>query len=309
MNVILGSGLNALLARHLLGSSYRIVSAGPSRFYRVNPSSTDNFIYASDLLRPLENQLRQLNIDTKRYPYQCCWSNEGNLSSGFDKENCAFWLAKIYNLHVPDHLRLVYPYRMNFEVYGTRVNQLYAALYQRYYEEFQTAPHISNISKFEPHKIVFESGQVIEYENCISTIPLDDLCGIMDYQLPLNGVDVTTVLLETSHLDFEGYNQVFVVDPTIQFFKAIQVKENQYVFSFVGRIENPGLYLSPYIHDFDLISGFFYPNCLPAGVIADTKWLAPYGVIPLGMSAQWDPAMDVSSCLHRLLKIADGSLV
>jgi hypothetical protein len=179
MNIILGSGLNAFLARHILGSDYKMISAGPSRFYGVNPSAADNFIYSSDLLKPLENQLKTLGIDTKKYPYKCCWSHEGQLVRGFDKEHC---------------------------------------------------------------------------------------------------------------------------------YKTAQVAENKYIFYFLDRIDNPGLYLTPYIESFDLISGFFFPNCLPAGAISDTHWLRSYGITPLGMSAQWDAAMDISSCLHRLLKIADGSI-
>lgn len=308
MNIILGSGLNAFLARHILGSDYKMISAGPSRFYGVNPAAADNFIYASDLLKPLENQLKALNIDTKKYPYKCCWSHEGELIRGFDKEHCSFWLAKTYGYHIPGHLELVYPHRMEFDVYGTRVNQLYAALYQRYYPELQSSQNISSIKSIRPNVIEFENGEVIEFEKCISTISLDDLIGLTGYQLELNGIDISAVLLESDSLNYEGFNQVYVVDPKIQFYKTAQVSENKYIFYFLDRIENPGLYLTPYIENFDLISGFFYPNCLPAGAISDTHWLKAYGITPLGMSAQWDAAMDISSCLHRLLKIADGSI-
>jgi len=309
MNVILGSGLNAFLARHILGSDYEMISAGPSRFYGVNPASADNFIYASDLLKPLENQLKALNIDIKRHPYKCCWSHEGQLVRGFDKEHCSFWLAKTYGFQIPGHLELVYPHRMEFDVYGTRVNQLYAALYQRYYQELQNSRNISSIKSIEPHRIEFNDGHVIEFDNCISTIPLDDLCELTNYQSNLHSIDISVILLESSTLNYEGFNQVYVVDPQIQFYKTAQVSENKYIFYFLDRIDNPGLYLTPYVDDFDLISGFFYPGCLPAGAISDVHWLKSYGIVPLGMSAQWDSAMDVSSCLHRLLKIADGSIV
>jgi len=309
MNIILGSGLNAFLARHILGSDYKIISAGPSRFYGVNPASADNFILASPLLRPLENQLKALNIDTTKYNYKCCWSVQGELVDGFDKEHCSFWLAKIFGFKTPAHLELVYRHRMQFDVYGTRVNQLYTALYDRYYPELLASRNISNIESIRPHEIRFKNGEILEYDRCISTIPLDDLCGLLNYQLPLDSVDVSVVLVETTHLDFEGRNQMFIVDPQIQFFKSVQVKENQYVFFFLDRIDSPGLYLSPYIADFDLISGFYYPKCLPAGAICETNWLHPYGIIPLGMAAQWDAAMDVSSSLHRLLKIAEGEIV
>jgi hypothetical protein len=308
MNIIIGSGLNAFLARHILGPEYKIIGAGPSRFYNVNPASTDNFIYASEMLQPLEEQLRALNIDTTRYPYQCCWSNNGELSGGFDRISCSFWLSKVFGLEIPAHLELVYPHRMNFEVYGTRVNQLYAALYKKYYPEMASSKNISDIESIRPHQIVFKDGQVLDFENCISTIPLDDLCNLMDYQLPLSGIDVSAILVETSSLDFEGYNQVFVVDPEIKFFKATQIKEDGFIFYFINKIDNPGLYMTPYMNDFDLVSGFYYENCIPAGAISETSWLSKFGVIPLGMSAQWDAAMDVSSCLHRIMKIADGSV-
>lgn len=308
MNIILGSGLNAFLARHILGPDYQIVSAGPSRFYGVNPASADNYIYASDLLKPLEGQLKALNIDTKRHPYKCCWSFEGELVRGFDKQHCSFWLAKTYGIHIPGHLELVYPHRMEFDVYGTRVNQLYAALYEKYYPELQSSPNISSIQSIGPHKIIFNDGHVIEFEKCISTIPLDDLAMLVGHQSTYHGVDVSVVLLQSGTLDYEGFNQVFVVDPKIQFFKTAQVSEDKYLFYFLDRIDNPGLYLTPYIADFDLISGFFYPKCIPAGAIADVHWLKSYGITPLGMSAQWDPAMDISSSLHRLLKIADGAI-
>lgn len=309
MNIILGSGLNALLARHILGSDYKFITAGPSRFYGVNPAAADNFIYASDLLRPLESQLTKLSIDIKRYQYRCCWSQQGELVRGFDKVSCAFWLAKIFGFNVPDHLRLVYEYRMEFDVYGTRVNQLYTILYQRYYEEMRASLNINQIQSIDSHKIVCDDGLIIDYDKCISTISLDELYGLMNYEHSLKGVDVSAILVETQHLNFEGFNQLFVVDPEIQFFKCVQVRENQYVFFFSGKIENPALHLIPFMHDFDLISGFYFPNCIPAGIMGDTTWLRPYGITTLGMSAQWDAAMDVSSCLHRIIKIADGSIL
>lgn len=308
MNVIIGSGLNALLARHILGSTYQIINAGPSRFFAVNPASADNFILANELLRPLESQLKALNIDVTRHNYKCAWSVGGDIIGTFNSEHCAFWLAKIFGVYIPTHLQLVYPGRMQFDVYGTRVNQLYAALCAKYADELQSSRSITSVQSIEPNRIVFNDDSVIEFDKCVSTIPLDDLCTLIGRPMVLNAVDVSAILVETESLDFEGYNQLFVVDPHIQFYRVSRVKENQYVFFFLDQITNPGLYLSPYMRDFDLLSGFYYPKCVPSGTLAIHDWLGDYGIIPLGMSAQWDAAMDVSSSLFRLLKIADGGI-
>ena len=309
MNIILGSGLNALLARHILGSDYKIIKSGPSRFYSVNPASADNFIHSSTLLKPFEKQLGELGVDLSKHQYKCCWSVGGHLLGHFDKMHCAFWLSKIFGFKIPSHLELVYPNRMIFDVYGTRVNQLYVSLYNKYRTELDNAPKISDVKSIIDHQITFTNGNIIDYNKCVSTIPLDDLYDLLKYQFPLDGVDVSAILLKTTSLDFEGYNQLWVVDPQISFFKATKVSDDDYIFYFIGKINNPGLYLTPYINDFDLISGFYYKNYIPAGTTADTKWLLEHDIITLGMSAQWDAAMDISSCFHRLLKISDGGKV
>jgi len=307
MNLILGTGVPALLARHILGPEYKFIQAGPSRFFNLNPTPADNFILANDNLKYAEDRLKSF-VDTKVVPYNCAWSSFGQLNSGFDKTTCISWLAKIFGVHIPTHFQHVLSSRMHFNVFNSRTNQLYAGLYDKYKNEVKNANTIDNIKSIEPHKIIFKDNSEIEFEKCISTIPLDDLSVFCGNPINLPSINLAAYVVKTQNLNFEGNNQIWVSDPEIDFFKVIMVKPDEYVLFFTKQIKHIGHYLNGFMDEFDLLTGVFIKNAIPAGGLVSPNWLKDFGITTVGMSAQWDCAMDMSSCLYRLLKIADGEI-
>ena len=305
MNVILGSGVNALAVKHILGESYSIIHAGPSRLYKFNPVPSDNFIIASDEIKPLVNFLEPI-IGKIVADYKCAWSSNGAIVRGYDNNNSIMWLSKIFGIHIPMHFDIVLRNRMEFKVFENRINQIYAALYEKYKEFINIDLNVEKISSIEPHKIIMKDGKVVEYEKCISTIPLNDLNKLINYQSDLKSVGVSVIRLSTNNLNFEGFNQLWISDPNIGFYKAQIVKENEYLFYFNYKLDNPGLYLNKFIDNFDLLTGIYFPDIIPAGQLPDLSYLNDYGIVPLGMSSQWDCAMDFSSCLLRIMQISDG---
>lgn len=307
MNIILGSGVNAFAARHILGSDYKIISAGPSRFYKFNPVPGDNFIYVSDNLKPLESILAPL-VGIKKADYRCAWSVHGQITRGYDQTSAMMWLSKLFGIHVPGHIPYILQNRMEFKVYENRVNNLYSALYEKH-KDTMADFNIDSIERINPHEIKLKDGRIIEYNKLISTIPLDDLLKLMGCSNPgLQSVGVSAIRIRTTELNFEGFNQLWTVDPEISFYKSQIVKEDEYIFYFNFKVEQPAQYLSPYIADFDLLTGVWLDAVIPAGDLPYLAQLEEYDIIPLGMSAQWDYGMDFSSCLFRIMQISDGAV-
>lgn len=304
MNYILGSGVVSFAARHILGSNYKIINAGPSRFYNYNPAPADNFILVSDQLKQFESILSPL-IGTKKAEYKCAWSNFGQISRGFNKANCNTWLSKIFDFRIPSHAIHVLKNRLEFNVYENRINSLYATLFDKHKTSMLDAINIDKLLSIEPHKLIFKDC-VIEFDKLISTIPLNHLYKLIGCNDILNSVGVSIVYLKTKSLNFEGFNQLWIVDPNIPFYKAQMIKENEYLFYFNSKIENPGLLLNAYIEDFDLITGVWIESALPSDDIPFLNNLNNYGIIPIGASAQWDYCMDFSSCLFKIMQVAEG---
>ena len=307
MNIILGSGVNAFAAKHILGDSYKILSAGPSRFYKFNPVPGDNFIYTNENLKPLESVLSPL-IGVKKADYRCAWSKGGSIIRGYNQFDAMMWLSKLFGIYTPGHIPYILQNRMEFKVYENRVNNLYSALYEKH-KDSMSEFNLDSISKISPHNIHMKNGQIIEYDKLISTIPLDDLLKLMGcVDHGLKSVGVSAIRIRTSELNFEGFNQLWTVDPDISFYKSQIVKEDEYIFYFNFKVERPAQYISPYINDFDLLTGVWIEAAIPAGDLPYLNQLEDYGIIPLGMSAQWDFGMDFSSCLFRIMQIADGAI-
>jgi hypothetical protein len=300
--VILGSGVVGLVARHIFGSGYKIIPYGNSRFFQYNPAPSDNFIRYSKEHTEISGIINSLGIDTNKYDYNCAWSVGGSIVRDYDPMLSQKWISKI-NINMSHHIQLLYKDRMNFQVYGTRVTDLYNNLKSKYDSSYHNKG-VGDIYSISDHVIRFRDGTAIEYDKCISTIPLDKLYEILGINRTLLSSDVTAVLLESDSINMEGYNQLFVVDDQIPFFKVTQVKPNTYVFYFVGRVEKPSLSIGLCVDNFDLISGIHIEKCIPAGELSNHSDLRDDGILPIGASAQWDHGMDMSSCVYKLLKMS-----
>lgn len=307
MNIILGSGVVALIARHILGSSYKIINAGGSRFYKYNPALADNFIRCAPELYEYSSTIKSLGVDGERHNYKCCWSFSGEMIKGYDSILCSKWIHKM-NINMSNHANILMKNRMEFDVHNTRVTDLYKNLASSYSDKLNEFD-ISNIKSIGDHVLNMKDGRILEFDKCISTIPLNDLYKLRNDDDKLESSDVTAVLLESDDINMEGFNQMFVVDDSIPFYKVIQVKPRHYVFYFTGKIEFPAMYIGMCVDSFDLISGMFIKNYIPSGELLKHDSLKKDGIIPVGMHSQWDIGMDISSCIYRIIKLSSNEII
>jgi len=301
MNVIFGSGVIGLLAKHILGPEWKIEPFYKSRFFSFNPSLCDNFIIRDDGLDDFIRDLTHKNCAV--FVYKRAWSAAGQLVPQYDKLLCQSWLAKIFGANVPPQSESYYMNRLHLSVYDIRVNQLYQQLLDMYKTEIlpNTKGEVTKIGR----NYYIKDGVRHEFDHAISTIPLDALCKLMGGQVNLEAKTLHYLHVETSDLDFEGCNQLLVVDEYFPFYKAINVADNRYILYCHQDVDNPGALLMSMMRRFEIIDGTSITNALPVGPIPKIDLLENNGIYCVGSCAQWDWCMDIGSCILRLLKYAN----
>lgn len=302
-NVILGSGIVGLLAKFILGSNWKIVPFYKSRFFTFSPPLDDNFIIRDE-------KLDQFVADLQGVPrcplfvYRCAWSIRGILYPHFDKRLCLDWLTKIFGSQVPTQSEIYLTNRMNLSVYDLRVNEIYQNLLRLYLPELKQEKTKGEISEIGEHYLI-RNGVKEEFDNAVSTIPLDILCKLTQRRLELPAKTLHYLHVETSNLDFEGHNQALVVDDVFTFYKVTNIAPRRYMFYCLDKIDNPGLYFRAIIpNDFDILDGTSIERVLPVGEMPKLDWTEAFGIFCVGSCAQHDWCMDVGSCVLRLLRYA-----
>jgi hypothetical protein len=302
-NIILGSGIVGLLAKAILGPSWKIIPFYRSRFFTFNPALDDNFLIRH---QELDDFIKDLtgSLSTQTAFYKRTWSVAGQLIPTFDSGLCGDWHAKIFGNQVPPQSEPYFAGKMGHFVYDLRVNQLYAALMNKDVEDLKVEASKGQVTELGDHYYV-RNGVREEFDNAVSTIPLYalyNLLGIKNQPLPSKTLHYLHV--ETPDLDFEGNNQALVVDRLFSFFKVTNVAPGRYLFYLHEEIPNPGIYLMTFMKKFDILEGTSIEHALPLGPIPKLEWLESKDVYCVGSYAQWDWCMDVGSCVLRLLRYA-----
>lgn len=303
MNYIFGSGLIGLLAKIILGPSWKIVPFYRSRFFSFNPALDDNFIISDDELEPFFKDLLKL-VKINQFIYRRSWSVAGQLHSSYDQFLCADWLTKVFGNQVPPQCKPYLSDRMNLTIYEIRANELYNSLVNSMIDELKEASGLGQVTEIGDHYFV-RNGIKEEFDNLVSTIPLNALLSLSNSkndQLPSK--DLHYLHIHTEHLDFEGANQTLVVDDIFPFFKVTNVAPNRYLFYFNQEIQDPGIYLMNIIKSFEILDGTAIREAIPLGQMPDLKNLEEVGIYCVGSYAQWDWCMDIGSCILRLLRYA-----
>lgn len=298
MNVIFGSGIVGLLARVILGDSWTVVPFYRSRFFSFNPALDDNFIICDDALDPF---IQDLMGPTQRFVYNRAWSVQGELYKKWDAGLCRDWCAKIFGTQVPPQTEPYMMERMNLFVYDIRVNQLYDRLQQTYIEELKAEASKGQVTEVGDHYFI-RNGVRTDFDNCVSTIPLDSLLTLMGQQPNLQARNVHYLHIQTDHLDFEGMNQALVTDQIFSFYKATNVAPKRFLIYCHEDIPNPGIYFMSFIPKFDILDGTSIENVIPMGPIPKLDAVENRGIFCVGSSAQWDWCADVGSNILRLLR-------
>lgn len=302
-NVIFGSGIIGLLAKAMLGEEWTVIPFKRSRFFSFSPALDDNFIIANDETHEFVRDVSQA-IHTEVVSYRRAWSVDGQLIPAWNKILCEAWLAKIFGSQIPPQSLPYYTNRMTLPIYNLQVNKLYSSLLSRYDLALRTEVAKGDVTEIGNHYII-RNGVRTDFDNAISTIPLPALRTLMklpDLKLPTKSLHY--YLVNTPNLDFEGYNQQFVVDAIFDFYRVSQVMPNHYLFYCYNNITSPGQYFMPILQNFDIIDGTSMTDALPMGPIPQLEFYEKLDIHCVGSYAQWDWCMDVGSCILRLQRLA-----
>lgn len=302
MNVILGSGIVGLLAKAILGDSWKVIPFYKSRFFSFNPALDDNFIISDDEIDPFVKQL--MGKMPAKFNYNKAWSIQGQLYPAFDEGICGDWLANIFGQQVPAHAVAYHKDRMTFNVYDIRLNEIYKSLVSQYMPTLTEEAKKGKVTKISDHKI-FRENDVVEYDQIVSTIPLNTLCGLMDYNAKLESKPIHYIHLATKDLDFEGYNQVMVADAAFGFYKAANIAPGRFLVYCQEEIPDPGAYFMAFMKSFDIIDGTSIDNAIPLGDIPKLDAIEKQDIFCVGSYAQWDWCADVGSNIKRLVRFAN----
>lgn len=301
MNVIFGSGIVGLLARKILGPSWKVIPFYRSRFFSFNPALDDNFIIRDEQLDPFIKDLYGKSLPV--YVYKRAWSIAGQIISDYSSGLCSDWLSKLFGTVIPPQSEIYHSNRMNLFVYDIRVNGLYQSLVNEFLSDLKEEAAKGAVTAVGDHFFI-RDGNRIDFDHAVSTIPLDALCKLMNVNVELPSKTLHYLHVETDTLDFEGFNQLLVVDSPISFFKVANISKNRYLFYCHEDIPTPGVYLMAFTPRFEIIDGTSIENALPMGHTPKLDNVERAGIYCVGSYAQWDWCMDVGSCIMRLLKYA-----
>lgn len=302
-NIILGSGITGLLSKFILGPEWKVIPFYKSRFFSFNPALDDNFIIRDDKLDPFIDELKK-TLKTPVFLYNRYYSVQGDLYKEDDKGLTYTWLYKVFGSEIPPQAEAYCKNRMRFFVYDIRVNALYELLMKMYIEELKIEAAQGKVTEIGDHYIVRNNNR-LDFDKCVSTIPLNVLYELMGKNHNLKSKTLHYLHVQTDKLNFEGANQLLVVDNYIDFFKVSNVAPGRYLFYCNNEIPNPGSYLMSFMQDFDILDGTSIDNVIPLGISPKLDQLESKDIFCVGSSAQWDWCMDISSCILRLLRYAN----
>lgn len=303
-NVIFGSGIVGLVAKKILVGDWTIIPFNRSRFYSYNPPLADNFI-SSD--KDVDALMRDLTGSSSTSRYRRSYSMAGQLVNSHDADTANMWLSKIYNKNsnldlIPGQAMAYLSNRLNFPIYQTRANELYQQLQNEYLSILKQESSKGQVTEIGKNFYV-RGGVREEFDNALCTIPLKALLELLGKDASsLTFRNDSLVLVKSSTIDLEGYNQVYVADSILDFYKVTNIAPQLYMFYFLEDIPIPGKYLMPIIGAADIIDGTKISESIPTGQTPDLSWLETFGITCIGSYAQHDWLADVGSNLLRLVR-------
>jgi len=294
--VIFGSGIIGLLAKEILGNNWTIIPFSRSRFFSFSPSLDDNYIVHDEKIADFMDHLNA----KPNHMYKVSYSVLGQLET-HNPQLCSAWLGKIFGDNAPPHAAAYMRSRTGYFVYDLRINKLYEALQNKCKAELEQNAKIS-ITKIGDHYYEAD-GQRFDFEAAISTIPLNTLSKLCGANTQLETKQVWYYHIKTPDLDFEGANQVLVVDPEFVFYKVNNVAPGRYIFHCLQDVPIPGPYFMQFISRFDILDGTTIEDVIPVGPKPDVKYLEKLGIHCVGAHAEHDWCADVGSNIMTLLRI------
>ena len=310
MNYIIGSGLVAFLAKHML-PDWEIIPSGKSRFFQYDVATCDGYVIYNDTVLDVVRSILigcSNDITPLMSPmmFKRAISFGGELVFNRNEALLSQWLRKVYGADAPAYSFELFP--TEFFVYGMSAMSMFRALEQKSLASFRKSieRQESIVSVYPQEKYIRTSHRELEYDKCISTVPLDAFlkwCGMPE---KLYARDMHTCLIQTNKIDFEGASEALIADQEIDFYKCTRISRDLYQFFSVIEIPQVAHYISLMVPEFDIVSGTCVKNAIPVGKRPGLTTLEKLGVYCVGSTAQWDDFMDITSCLMRLQKIKES---
>ena len=296
---ILGSGVVGLMARSILGPSWSLIPFGRSRFYSYKPAlASDHLVHHNDL----DEIMLPMILNVKPVFLQRAYSFGGELIFSDESFAKLGYIDKVFG--ADQHPAVKQLIRSSSIVYQTSVTSIYESLLTQYRTEISKAiDEWGVLNSIADHTLKMENG-TFEYDQIISTIPLDALCGYIGTQKTLPARDVWFYNIETSSLNFEGAAEVMVCDGPFDFFKVDRINRVSYVFHCLKDLGNPLAYLGAFTNNnLRIVNETSMPRAIPVGAPPHEAEFKAKGISLVGAHAQWDTFMDVSSSIRRILKL------
>lgn len=303
-NFILGSGLIGRIAKHIY-PDYEWIPFGKSQFYSWDVPLAENYISVHDSAEEY--------IDRLKYDFGLISLEQSEYKRPFSVAGQLIYSENIPNLTINPYLYKVYGEapelkqklisKTIFPVYSDITPKM---VYDHLTEQLKpvlkssidTYGRLLNID-FQNHIIKTEKKEVA-YSKIISTIPLDLLYASM--KLSDSMIDyrpIYTYLLQTNSLDFEGANEVNVVEPEIDFYNVAEIGLNMYIIKSLRELTES--YLKIFIPKFHIITKTRITKYITIGN-PDLNWLEDNDIIPVGSLARWDDFFDVGTCINKLYR-------
>jgi len=303
MKYILGSGLIAFMAKMIL-PDYKIIPVGKSRYYQFPVATCDDYILCH---KDIDDFIKDV-AKTQMIPvfFKRALSYSGQIIFGRNEGFVNNWLQKVYGEdRNPNALALTTLDTFVYNVSATDIFKIAEKECKQHFRKF-----IECGDKFKSidteNQVLYTNKEQVPYEHIINTIPLDTIFNACNLDHNLESKDLHTFVVETNELDFEGASELLVVDDNIDFFKCTRVGKQTYQFYCMEEIIDLPAYLSLLMNNFDILSATVVRKAIPLGNYDTHKELEQYGITSVGSNAQWDDMMDVSSCIRRLMRIANG---
>ena len=292
-NYIIGSGVIGLLARKVF-PNWGIISQKPSRYYSFNPALADNYIQYD---KGLEDKMKVVGIDGEVVEYSSPFSVAGQLMFQENNFTTAPYLNKVYGDSDRGFIKT------HMWIYSLPVSTLYGKLVK----EYDSKVDEMLVTRIDTNNriIHIKDGEPIEYDNIISTVPLDVLYKWAgDNTTKLESRPVCYYRIHSESVDLEGSDQSYVVDEAIDFFKVTKIKDKQYIFWSFDQVDNPHNYFGQYLgYTLNIIDSFRIEDVIPIGPLPDLRNLEEMGIYCIGSNARWDDFVGVSECIDRIFRV------
>ena len=300
MRFILGSGIIGYLAKTLF-PDWQWIPFKRSRYFSFDVPYADNFMTFDKEVDEFMCKVSAKN-NTKIFMKRP-FSYNGQLMYQENSLTRDPYLLHLYGETAP---RLAdTTLKTTFAIYPMTVKQLHDYYYQQLRNQIdESINRYGEVQAFDLEKrTIRTSTGTFEFEQIISTIPLNAFCQLSGRQTKLKALPVNYYLIESKKVDIEGADQVLVCDNNIEFFK-VQKVDGLYQFWCAEILEKPYDYFGSVLgFDFDLKEARRITDVIPTGEQPDLSELEKVGVFCVGSNAQWDDLMGVTSCLKRLLKL------